>query len=164
VGQLMTLDELIAVVSGSSVDDWLTLNIHTTHGWEHGSTNGQPYTRPSEHDRLSIYRQNVDVSIAFGATVSESFQESWVTKFPNDSASSQAVWLRYRGSVVNEWVGVSVDGGRYFLPMPEPSGDTYSVSRSQLPFASLMFSLYGGQGVHQTLEDALERAGITIAS
>jgi len=157
-------------VAGSSADDWCKLGVRTAYGgetdiengWEHGAESAQQSLRPREHHNLAVYKPDIDISLAFGATVCAPFQEPWVENFQGAPASSRAVYLRYRGTVVNEWLGVSVDGGRYFLPMPQMNNGSFEVSRADLPLARLMFDLDSPGGVHKTLEAALEFAQIAI--
>lgn len=163
----MELHDLILTVESSSSDEWHRMDHHTLHGWEWGdrNINGEmyPYIEPKTHHNLAVFKKDVDVSIVFGADVIKDFAEPWVQAFPDPKASSILVVLRYRGQVVFEWVFVVVDGGRYLLPLPKPLGNgQYQFAQDKLPFARLMFALYGQGGVHHSLEDTLKRAGVTI--
>ena len=121
----MNLQELWAKVGNTSSDDW----------------NKMEFALGSGHHSLAVFLDDVDVSIAYGRVVVEDFSEPWVTNFASPSANSIVVDLRYRGQVVDSTVFVSVDDGRYLLPMPKPEGGAFFVSNSQLPFAALMFDL-----------------------
>jgi len=162
----MKLDDLLLTVESSSHDEWHKMDHFTLHGWESGerAVSGQqhPYLEPKWHHKLAILKSDIDVSIAFGADVVEDFGETWTANFPNPKASSILVVLRYKGAVVYEWTFVVVDGGRYLLPLPELNNGQYEVTTASLPFARLMFGLYGQGGLHTALENALTRAGINI--
>jgi hypothetical protein len=159
----MRLDDLIAIVENSSINDWQKLDVHTTYGWEWGQKQGQNYLEPKTHSKLAVFNADVDISLAMDATVTEDFAESWTQKFASPKASSVAIWLRYRGAVVHEWVYVVVDGGRYLLPMPAPdSAGGYQIPNADLKIAQLFFDLYGVGGPHQTVSAALQHAGVKI--
>jgi hypothetical protein len=88
--------------------------------------------------------------------------EAWVKKFPDPHAYSIAVWLRYRGAVVHDWVAVVADGGRYLLPLPEVADGAFQIRPAKLPLARLLFDLHGTVGVHQPIERALSFADVSI--
>jgi hypothetical protein len=98
----VTLDELLKLVEGSTVDDWHKMNIHTVYGWEFGQKNQQNYLEPKLHNYVAVYKPDVDVTLAFDAPVNDPFNEPWTDKFADKHAVSVAVWLRYRGVVVYE--------------------------------------------------------------
>lgn len=159
----MTFDDLLLTVQSSSVDEWHKFDHNTVYnwGWDEDE-NGRRLYSPKTHEQLAIYRKDVDISIAFGATINEEFTEDWTQEFPKTDAESIAVELRYRGQPVFEWVFVLVDEARYLLPLPERIGEGFTFPKHKLPFARLMFGLHGTGGTHQTLESALERAKIIV--
>jgi hypothetical protein len=159
----MTLDQILQTVQGSAVADWYKTEAHTVYGWEWGTKGGQNYLEPVTHSKLLIYRPDIDVSLVMDATVTAQFQEPWATAFPDPNAESVAVQLRFRGSVVYDWLFVIVDGGRYLLPLPRPvAGGGYELPQADLPLARLFFGLYGVTGVHKTVEAALAHAHVAI--
>ncbi len=158
----MTLDEILKMIEGSTVTDWHKMNVSTTYGWTSGQDANGNYLEPNTHNYLAVFKPDVDVSIAFDATVADPYDEPWVRKFAAPRALSVAIWFRYRGAVVYEQVGVVVDGGRYLLPMPRPVNQGFEVDQATLPLARLLFDLYGVGGPHQPVEDALAHAGVTI--
>lgn len=159
----MRLDDLIAIVESSSSNDWQKLDVHTIYGWEWGQKQGQNYLEPKTHSKLAVYKSDIDVSFAMDAIVTEDFVENWTKKFASSKASSVAIWLRYRGAVVHEWVYVVVDGGRYLLPMPELDGSGgFQISQAGLRIPQLLFDLYGVGGPHQSVSAALQYAGVKI--
>jgi hypothetical protein len=158
----MTLSDLINTVGSSSLGDWHRMELPTVYGWEWGRKQGQNYLEPKTHSKLAVYKPDVDISLAMDATVNEDFAESWTQKFSDPKASSVAICLRYRGSIVFEWVYVSVDGGRYLLPMPKPVAGGYEVQKADLQIAQIFFELYGIGGPHQPVDAALQYAGVKI--
>jgi hypothetical protein len=158
----MTLDQLLEAVEGSRAEDWHVLAVDTIYRWEGGHEGGQNNLEPKLHDHLAIYRYDVGISLAFGATVNDEFAEDWVQEFPDSRARSAAVWLRYHGHLVFQWTCVVVDGGRYLLPLPDHADGRFWVSQAGMPIARLLFDLFGPKGPHQPLESALKIAGIDI--
>jgi len=138
------------------------MELHTIYDWEYGQKQGNYYLQPQTHSKLVVYKPNVDISLTMGATVVGNFQEPWTNKFFDPNASSVAIWLRYSGSVIFEWVYVCVDGCRYLLPMPNAVIGGYEVQKTDLQLAQIFFELYGIGGAHQTVEAALEYAGVKI--
>ncbi|QDV68017.1 hypothetical protein Poly24_17230 [Rosistilla carotiformis] len=159
----MTLDEILNIVSASHSDDWHKMETHTTHGWEYGTDTDGPYLRPISHHYVAVYKPDVDITLVFGASDGDSFDEPWVQNFPAPTATARLTCVRYRGVIVDESRSVLVDGGRYLLPMPEVDGNGgFFVNADAIPRARLMFDLYGSGGVHQTLDEALERAQLEV--
>jgi hypothetical protein len=158
----MILQYLINTVTTSVIEDWHRMEVQTVYGWDYGLKQGNRYLEPKTHSQLAVYKPDVDISLAMGAQVVENLQEPWTAKFPNTNASHVAIWLRYRGSVIFEWVYVCVDGCRYLLPMPNAVIGGYEVQKTDLQLAQIFFELYGIGGTHQTVEAALEYAGVKI--
>lgn len=159
----MTEAEFLATIAGSTVEQWRRLNTQTMYGWEHGHNQRGNFIEPKTFELLAVFKNEIDISLAIGATVADDFEEPWTAKFADSSAHSVAVHFRFRGAVVYEWVGVYVDGGRYLLPMPTAAGaGAYVVEQERMPLARLMFDLAQPGGVHTSLEDALNRAGIQV--
>jgi len=155
----MNLPDFLKTVEQSDPSDWQKKQIQTVYGWNYGDD----WCVPNTCAELCVYKPDIDVTLAFAATVNEDFSEPWVTKFPNPHASSVAVVFRYRGAPVYELVGVVVDGGRYLLPMPAAKGNgQYEVPRDKMPMAELLFQLSGVGGVHTSAADALRGAGVPI--
>ncbi|MGE0592688.1 MAG: helix-turn-helix domain-containing protein [Vicinamibacterales bacterium] len=64
------------------------------------------------------HRDFPEFTVVHGATLNPSFRESWTTVFPDPSAHSYEVELRYGTTVLRRIPYVSCDGGRYSLPLP----------------------------------------------
>jgi hypothetical protein len=159
----MNFGTLLTTVEGSSPTAWhIEKNVQTVYAWEYGQRRGQEFIEPRTFDSLAVYMPDIDISLVFAANLNDPFQQPWVQHFPG-SAVSVAIWLRYRGIMVKQWVAVMVEGGRYCLPRPDaaPSGG-YQVLEADMPLRRLFFQLYGMSGIHQTVDDALRHAGITV--
>lgn len=159
----MRLDDLLLTVAESAVDDWEKVDVRTEfHDVPEGGEVGAEPLEPSFHHTLAVFRPNVDISLAYGATVVRPFEEPWTESF-GGPASLIAVWFRYRGAVVYERVVVSADGGRCVLPLPRMRQGTYVVDQQDLPMAQLLFSLLSSVRDDDTLDAALARAGLAIS-
>ena len=159
----MNLSTFLQTIENSTVGQWHKTDVQNVFQWECGKTNGQNYIAPKTFETLAVYKEDIDISLVMTGTINENFSESWTQPFPDADATSVAVFLRYRGAVVYQWVGVIVDGGRYLMPMPEANGNGgYKVQRSSMPLARLLFGIYAPAGVHAQVEEALQRAGVPI--
>lgn len=160
----MRLDELLTTVAESTAEDWEKLDVHTVYVWDCAREDECQILQPTFHHGLAVFKPDVDVSLAFGATVNSPLEEPWVERFPDRAASTIAVWLRYRGAMVFEWVVARVDGGRYVLPLPGVRNGIYVVLRENLPMARLFFNLMSTARNDEGLDATLARAGIPIVN
>lgn len=163
----MKLDELLTTVTRSYANEWHDIEHQVHYGWEYGEKNiaggMYPYLEPNQHSNVAILKDDVDISLAFGAVINADFVEPWTQKFPDEKGTSIAVELRYRGQVVYDWVFVFVDGGRFLMPIPKRDGKEFSITKDEFTFASLMFDIVElRQGATHTLDGALQRAGIKV--
>jgi hypothetical protein len=150
----MTLDDILDAVEQSEPEQWQRVHIPIPYDWD---DNGAP----NAHRILAVYKPDVDISIALGATIEENLSEDWHHKFPDKHARSLAVVVRYRGSPVYDETFASVDGGRYVMPLPKRiENGSYVLEQAELPFARLIYRLAGSQG--DSLDECLRRAEITI--
>ncbi|HZZ27124.1 MAG TPA: hypothetical protein VFE46_03880, partial [Pirellulales bacterium] len=151
----MTLNELIELIENSSANHWDKFEYPTVHSWDHGSRreDGQmhPYIEPNAHTMLAVYAEDIDITLAYGGTKKEEFSEPWTERFSDPSASSVSVTAQYRGQPVHQWTFVTVDGGKFMVPLPQRDDDGFYIDGRQLPMANLMFGLWGHGGAHKTL-------------
>ena len=159
----MRLDKLLTTIAESTATDWEKLDVPTEYNGvcDNGEADEHQSAGPSFHHTLAVYKPDIDVSLAYGAIVARPFQEPWTESF-RGPASTIAVWLRYRGAVVYEWVVASVDGGRCVLPLPGMQGGRYVVQERDLPMAQLLFNLMSSVADDETLDMALQRAGLPV--
>lgn len=124
----MTFDEVFAAVLSSNRSDW-----HHIEGELFLETGGDD---PQGHRSLAAFKPNVNISLAWGLTCREDFNEEWVRKCPDPSASSEYVDLRFAGSPIYRAIYVVVDGGRAMLPLPRAKDMT--VPENYLRFIRLL--------------------------
>ena len=161
----MRLAELLKTVEESTADSWHKMDAHPLHGWAYGENRGVPYVRPIDHNNLAVFRDDVDITLAWGASDEDDsdLTEPWTKKFADPSARIFYVDLRYRGAPVYEWLFVLVDGARYSIPLPERSAKGgFHVMRTDLKFGDLLFSLSGSAGSFKDLCSVLNHAEIVI--
>ena len=159
----MTLENLLSTVSSSHPSDWHTMEDHTVYEWLYGTNPEGNFIEPKTHTGRAVYKPDIDVAFVWGASDTDSFEESWTREFPSPLASMVSIQLLYRGSPVHRWTGVLVDGSRYLLPLPTPDGQGgYVIERSDLTIPELLFHLRGSGGAHNSVISALERAGVAV--
>ncbi len=95
------------------------------------------------------------------------FDEPWVRKFPDPVARRFFVNMMIAGQIIAQFPFISLDGGRYFVPLPRSyttkSKETvrYSWERDSPDFR--LFRVVGKlYHVHQTIEELAHYAGITL--
>ena len=124
----MTYNDFINMVANSSIEDWNVIGC-----WGYGA--GPSYKNRFEfyeiygdeksvlkeesHGMYAVFKNNINISLAFGLTINENFKEEWANSFPDPQASSQFVDLFFANTLVERIAYVVVDGGRAKLPMPE---------------------------------------------
>ena len=146
----MDLAKVQGLVLSSKVDDWQR--------WEEVGW-------PSEgrHGDRATYRSDVALELHWGRVLNEHFVEPWTAHFANPTAHSFVVEATYGGSLVLQQVLVSVDGGRYTLPLPRvylpdpnSSETEYRVEHRPLIMARLVQGLggWGGYDTDQGCRDA----------
>jgi len=170
----MNLSTILQTLKDSDIDDWHKMpdqgpfhhwNVTSQHLGEGARTTD---LEPVAHSSLAVYKPDIDISIAFGAIHRDEFNEPWTKNFPDKRASSEWVCLRYRGTVVYDWIVVLVDGARYaiLLPSSETGSDgepIYRISREDLPLAELFYELYESVGRGPGgVDTALRLAGVEI--
>jgi hypothetical protein len=160
----MTLNDLVRTIESSHSSDWTVMEATTVHSWEHGVYSGEYRLIPEQHTNHAVYTPDVDISIVWGATENENFQEPWTQKYSDPSARMVHVETRYKGNTVQRSLAVYVDGSRYLLPLPEfdSQNSRYVVKQDDLDFGRLLFELYGPGGSAQTIEDAFSWADVEV--
>ncbi len=132
-----------------SVDSIINLVLNSTVGdWQHDANTG-----------IYVFKHDVRLSIKPEGEY-ESFNEPWVTAFPNPNASRAIHSIYFGNSKVKEYFLVSVDGDRAYLPLPN-SATNLSVTHEQYSFAHLVH--YAGSNCLHSFEDYFARAGLVVA-
>lgn len=88
-------------------------------------------------DEYLYCEQYPEFTVVDGETYVEQFSEPWTQHFPDRSARSFEVQLRYHGTLLETVTFVACDGERYRIPMPRPrqgaNGELrYSISTSSV--------------------------------
>ena len=79
----------------------------------------------AEHYRY--HKRFPEFTIQRGETVCDRFVEPWTENFPDPSAVSYQLEIRYLTTILQQWTFVSCDGNRYQIPLPERDGDTFTL-------------------------------------
>lgn len=178
----MTLAEILDIAREASPDAWEIVAAQTIYSWAHGEKRIEgieglvPYVELTGHHTLAIYKGDIDISLAWGATHRDDYGAPWMPKslFPDPSISSIYIDLRYRGQVVQNWIMIYLDGSRILIPRPDLVPGTgededgkpmrwYVMRRSMeyaRRFAALVVS--GDTKAGDRTEAALTRIGIEI--
>ena len=167
----MTLDNLLDTVISSELGDWhkiiccwgaRTGPSYKDHLQFHNVYAGQSNILYSEsHGTVAVFSPDVCISLAFGLTQLENFQEKWANQFPDPSASSSFVDLFYNNALVFRHQYVTVDGGRAYLPIPKTRTEL-EVSKNEYQFVRLVHSiLHEDKG--KAFDEYFQRGGFKIA-
>jgi hypothetical protein len=158
----MNLNLLMSIVVSSELKDWNHISC-----WGYG---GAPSSRehlvsPDDddnpcgraHSRLSVYIPDISISIAFGLTWMEDFNEEWANCFPDRSACGCYADVFHNGKLVFREPFIIVDGGRTKLPMP-PARDNLNVPNDQAHFIRMLDRFEG----FSSFDDYFQRAGLRL--
>jgi hypothetical protein len=166
----MTIDELRERVAGSRRDDWQGLEgpvlLHTFFMVSGG---GEPeHISHDAHHSRAVLRDDLDVGLAWGLTWEEDFTEPWTELFANKKAKGHFADLLWRGQPVIRERYVTVDGGRYKIPLPAQTYEEvlpeqhvlmpYTVTPWQHAVIGLVHSLSEGWDY----AEGLRRARVTV--
>jgi hypothetical protein len=168
----MTLDELRGLVGATTADDWSELKPGPVHiySWGDGREDGEWRLFLDGHHSRAVLKQDLDVGLAWGLTWNEDFEgEVWAKHFANPSASGHYADIFWRGVPVSREQYVTVDGGRYVIPLPRQDfehikGDNYAlmpytISPWQYAFGRIIQNMNPGFDY----DDGLSRARIEVA-
>ncbi|KKN20923.1 hypothetical protein LCGC14_0930560, partial [marine sediment metagenome] len=97
--------------------DRITNILETTHPntWSYNDSQG-----------IYTYKKDVDLTIRIKEDIKgnwEEFEEDWVTRFPDPEAKRIIARVYYRASIINDYLFVLVDGGRYIIAPPRTHVD-----------------------------------------
>jgi hypothetical protein len=172
----MTLDEYMRLVSDSTRSDW---NVIVCWGagsgpsyltdmsvWYTGSGDFHNLEMRT-HSSVATFKQDISVSFAWGMQSNDDFMEDWANKFPDSHASSYYIDFFYHGSLIARELGVSVDGGRVTLPLPDRDIDSRTYETRRLTVTSQMNSilkLINSMTSSYDYDEYLKRAGIVVVT
>jgi hypothetical protein len=85
---------------------------------------GARNTRPIDaHSDYAVFKHDVAISMAWGATAGGDYREPWATRCPDATARTAYIDIFYNGALVFRDVFVAVDGDRCYLPLPRSLDD-----------------------------------------
>jgi hypothetical protein len=128
----MTLAELFTKILSSNPGDW---NVIPCAGGGSGPSYGSKFTFADErdgqrfvldedsHSSVAAFRPDLSITMAWGLSHSDDFEEPWANGFPDKRASSSFFDVFYNNALVYRGVYVMVDGGRAKLPLPKSRAD-----------------------------------------
>ena len=105
-----------------------------------------------EHTRT--YRGDVLLQIVVDEDSSRDFQEPWVEKFPDKRGFRYDVHIMYGGVLIHTFLFVSVDGGRYMVPLP--TSQALEIDELQYTLARII------ENTSYSIDEGLRRAGIKV--
>ncbi len=116
----------------------------------------------SVNEDAQLYHQQFpEFTVRQGKLINENFRESWSERFPDISAHSFEVELRYFETIIHKETFVTCDGGRYQIPLPN-SDIAESERKFYIQKKSFAYNIAKIYGQYYPVEDALQRAGIEL--
>ena len=168
----MKLYELLSRILESTPDQWNSIAC-----WGHGSGpsykdklefyevfNGQENVlHVDSHSDICVFKEDIDITMAYGITSNEDFIADWANQFPNPSAYSNIIDIFYRGSLVHRETYLVVDGGRCELPIPSygENGELV-VGKDYYNFIKLLEKISTGSTNDDNFNYYFNRTGIKI--
>ena len=159
------------LVAKTTLGDWSELP-GPTHIYSigDGSENGAWRLFLDAHYGRAVLRNHLDVGLAWGMTWNDEFEEPWTQHFPDKSATGHYADILWRGSLVSRESYVTVDGGRYAIPLPRQDFEEimpgehalmpYTISSWQYAFGKIIHGLSAGH----PYDEGLRRARVEIES
>lgn len=114
------------------------------------------------HSHTAALKDNLAITIAWGLSANEDFQEPWANGFADPHATSSHVDFFYHGALVYRELYVTVDGGRVSLPLPEQRSGQLVVAENYAKVVALLNSLEGPYA--DEFERYMTEAGIVRAN
>ena len=109
------------------------------------------------HSEYMSLKKNLLVSVAWGLTENNNFEEDWANKFPNPHASTGLIDFFYSGVLVYRDIYVLVDGGRYIIPLPDQknNGAKLVITKPRYEFFKIL---------NDDRDDFLKNTGIEVVN
>lgn len=109
-------------------------------------------------EEYMYHRDFPEFTVVEGKTLVKPFKEPWTEVFPDRSARSYDVELRFGTTILRRVTFVNCDGARYSLPLPQMvSGGGYEINRNSLAWR--IAQLYRQ---YFPAIDALRRGGVEV--
>lgn len=126
-------------------------------------------------NNLSIYRHkrypNFQIVVDWSESVAENFHEEWIHSYPdNEHNASYFVRLESNGMLLDKEPFVSLDGGRYFVPVPriemsktEENKREFYYDKRQVQLANVIGEFYlQGDDIHAFMSKQNEMSKINL--
>lgn len=170
----MKLEELIKTILNSEKDQWNMISC-----WGYGS--GPSYKNKFEffnvyngqenvlwvdsHSNICIFKEDIDITMAFGITLNEDFIAEWANQFDDPRAYSKIIDIFYRGVLVFRETYLVVDGGRCELPIPSyRENRELIVTKDYYNFIKLLEKIINGSNNDDHFNYYFNQTGIKIVS
>jgi len=115
------------------------------------------------HSNICVFKDDIDIIMAYGLTANEDFKADWANKFPNPHASSKIIDVFYRNSLVFRETYLVVDGGRCEIPIPSYGKDSeLVVSKDYYNFIKLLEKISNGSVSDNNFNSYFNQTGINI--
>lgn len=167
----MRLDEIRKLVTESQPQDWNKIVLSGTASPNYRQTlvthqsGGNTETVAEGHPYLAVYKDDVDLSLAWGLEEHGYFGEKeklvfdFSERFANEDVSKFTLDVFWAGNLVDRHVLLSVDGSRAYLPLSQVRvGDGGALEEyfpaEEVPFARLVDGLTNGDGFDESLMTA----------
>lgn len=125
----MNIKEYGNKILGTTVDNWLVKTcwgagsgpsfLNQFNVWTDGNDRLINIDVKS-HAHIATLKDDINIFVAWGLTHNDDFVEKWANeKFSDKKAISSYFDFFYNNSLVLREIGVAVDGGRCYIPLPE---------------------------------------------
>lgn len=135
----MTYNEYISIIVNSSRNDW------------------------NYDDERASYLYLPNISIMMKVKENDgrdrNFEESWVTKYSNETAYVHVIELYYNGMRIDDFYTAIVDGCRMCIPYPKRDGMT--ITKEQYGIGNIINIPYCANDVY-SFDEYLRQAGISV--
>lgn len=168
----MKLRELLDLILDSNADDW---NRISCWGFGSGPSYKNDFTfyevyegqdnilNVKSHSELCIYKDNIDITMAYGLTANDDFRAEWANKFPDPKAYSKIVDIFYKNSLVFRETYLVVDGGRCEVPIPGYNSDGELVVGDEYhKFIQLLENISNGTRTDSNFNRYFKNMGIKV--
>lgn len=168
----MKLEDLLKTILNSEPEQW---NRISCWGFGSGSSykdkfefydvfNGQENVlHVNSHSDICVYKEDIDIAMAYGMTSNEDFNAKWANQFDDPSAHSNIIDIFYRGALVFREYYLVVDGGRCELPIPSYGGnEELIISKDYCNFIKLFTKISNGLTNDDNFDYYFKKTGINI--
>jgi hypothetical protein len=166
----MDLRNVMTALAMSSIEDWHYIGESPTfrnHIEVFEVAEDEPQViQVQSHRSTAVYIPDVSITMAWGLTWREDFEEPWVERFPNHQASAEWLDIFFNNALVFRTPYVIVDGGRVTLPLPKyADDDALQVTEGECALLQLIDEM--GRGKRPDFASYrldVKRAGFTVVS